>query len=42
VIAGLICVVASFVITGVTADRQKGAFVPPHLENGQVVPGQFQ
>ncbi len=42
VIAGLACVVGALVITGLTAQRQTGAFVPPHLENGRIVPGQFR
>ncbi len=42
VIAGLVCVVLAFLYTGITAERQTGAFVPPHLENGRVVPGQFR
>jgi hypothetical protein len=42
VIAGLACVVAAFLYTGITAERQTGAFVPPHLEDGRVVPGQFR
>jgi heme/copper-type cytochrome/quinol oxidase subunit 1 len=41
-VAGLILVVASLVATGLTNDGQTGAFVPTHLENGRVVPGQFQ
>ena len=42
VIAGLACVVVALVITGITAERKSGAFEPPHLENGRVVPGQFR
>jgi hypothetical protein len=42
VIAGLVCVVLAFLYTGITAERQTGAFEPPHLENGRVVPGQFR
>jgi Family of unknown function (DUF6111) len=42
VIAGLVCVLAGFIITGLTAERPTGAFEPPHLENGHVVPGQFR
>jgi hypothetical protein len=42
VIAGLVCVVLAFLYTGITAERQTGAFVPPHLEDGRVVPGQFR
>ena len=42
VIAGLACVIVALVFTGITADRETGAFEPPHLENGRVVPGQFR
>ena len=42
VIAGLVCVVIAFIVTGITSERQTGAFVPPHMENGRVVPGQFR
>lgn len=33
--------IASFIYAGITAERHTGAFVPPHVENGRVVPGQF-
>ena len=42
VIAGLACVVIALVITGITSERQTGAFEPPHIENGRLVPGQFR
>ena len=42
VIAGLVCVIAAFIITGLTAERPTGAFEPPRLENGRVVPGHFR
>lgn len=42
VLAGLGLAVAALLYTGLTADRQRGAFEPPHLENGQVVPGRFR
>jgi hypothetical protein len=42
VIAGLACVVIALIITGLTSERQTGAFVPPHLEDGRIVPGQFR
>ena len=42
VIAGLACVVAALLFTGLTAERQTGAFEPPHLEDGRLVPGQFR
>jgi hypothetical protein len=42
VIAGLVCVILGFLYTGFTAERPTGAFEPPHLEDGRVVPGQFR
>jgi heme/copper-type cytochrome/quinol oxidase subunit 3 len=39
-VSGLLLVAASFVVWGVTQGAgQQGVYVPPHLENGQVVPG---
>lgn len=42
VIAGLACVIAALVFTGITSDRETGGFRPPHVEDGRVVPGQFR
>jgi Family of unknown function (DUF6111) len=42
VIAGLACVVLALIVTGLTSERQTGAFEPPHLEDGRLVPGQFR
>jgi hypothetical protein len=42
VIAGLALAILALLYTGVTADRQTGAFQPTRVENGRVVPGQFQ
>ena len=42
VIAGIGCVIAALLVTGITADRRAGPFEPTHLENGRVVPGQFR
>jgi hypothetical protein len=41
-IVGLVCVIIAFVITGLTAERQQGAFEPTHVEDGRVVPGRFR
>ena len=41
-IAGLAVVIASLVLGGLLAERHTGAFVPTHVENGRVVPGQFK
>lgn len=40
--AGLVMVILSLVATGLLSEGQTGAFVPTHIENGRVVPGQFQ
>jgi hypothetical protein len=42
VIAGLACVIAGLVVTGITSEREAGAFEPAHMENGRLVPGQFR
>ena len=42
IIAGLACVIVGLVFTGLTSEREAGAFVPPHMENGRLVPGQFR
>jgi hypothetical protein len=41
-IAGVVMVIASLLVTGLVTERHTGAFVPTHMENGRVVPGQFQ
>lgn len=41
-IVGLACVVMALLFTGLTAQRQTGAFRPTHEENGRIVPGQFK
>ena len=41
-IAGVALVVAAFILAGLLAERRTGAFVPTHVENGRVVPGQFR
>lgn len=40
--AGLFLVIASLVMTGLTAQRSDEGYVPPHMENGRLVPGRFQ
>lgn len=42
VVAGLALVIVALIVGGVTADRQVGGFVPTHVEDGRVVPGQFR
>ena len=41
-IAGLTLVIAALVVTGITAERQTGAFQPSRVENGRIVPGEFK
>lgn len=41
-IAGIACVILAFLATGLTADRQTGAYQPTRSENGRIVPGQFK
>ena len=39
--AGLALVALSFLVLGVTEGAgQRGTYIPPHVENGSVVPGQ--
>lgn len=42
VLTGLGVAVAALVVTGLTARREAGGFVPTHMENGRVVPGTFR
>ncbi len=42
VIAGLAVAVGGLVALGLTAEKNQGAFVPTHMENGRVVPGGFR
>ena len=40
-VTGLMFAILSLVYAGVTAPRNLGAYDPPHLEKGQLVPGRF-
>jgi hypothetical protein len=40
--AGFILVALFFVASGLFAERHLGAYMPAHLENGQLVPGTFK
>jgi hypothetical protein len=42
VIAGLAIALLSLVVAGFTAERHGNGFVPTHMENGRVVPGEFR
>jgi uncharacterized membrane protein YdcZ (DUF606 family) len=39
---GFILAIMVFLYQGITAERSGGVYQPPHLENGQLVPGRFQ
>ena len=41
-IAGLAVAVAGMLWFGFGAERPTGAYVPAHVENGKIVPGQFK
>jgi hypothetical protein len=40
-IAGLVTAIAG-IVTIALVDREQGAYVPAHVENGRLVPGRFQ
>lgn len=42
ILAGVFVVVTSLVMTGLTASRYPDGYVPPHMENGRLVPGRFE
>ncbi|MCJ2013842.1 DUF6111 family protein [Methylobacterium sp. J-076] len=42
VLAGLLVVIASLLYEGLFSDRSERGYVPPHMENGQLVPGRFR
>lgn len=39
---GLALVILSFIVAGLAGEKHRGGYVPPRIENGQVVPGHFQ
>ena len=42
IVGGLVAAGAALVVVGVgTGGNQAGSYVPPHVENGHVVPGQI-
>jgi len=41
-IAGLLIALIFLVAVGWMEPRYKGAYEPPHMENGQLVPGRFK
>lgn len=42
IVTGLALAVAGALLTGLFANRHKGAYVPAHLENGVLVPGRME
>ncbi|TDR93336.1 DUF6111 family protein [Enterovirga rhinocerotis] len=40
--AGLLLVIGGFVYAGLFGKQNTGAYVPPHMEDGKLVPGQFK
>jgi hypothetical protein len=42
VLAGLLLVIASFIVAGLTSGRQSGTYIPAHIDNGRLTPGRFQ
>ncbi len=41
-LAGLGCVLAGLVVVGLTAPRYEGGYLPAHIEDGRIVPGQMK
>ncbi|GJE38768.1 DUF6111 family protein [Methylobacterium persicinum] len=42
VLAGLCVVIASLLYEGLFSERSARGYIPPHMENGQLVPGRFR
>lgn len=41
-VVGLIVAFGFFIVAGMLAPRHQGAYEPPHMENGVLVPGRFK
>lgn len=41
-VVGLLLAISVLVYTGLIAPRSQGAYEPPHMENGVLVPGRFK
>lgn len=41
-VVGLVLAIAFFALAGWLAPRSQGAYEPPHMENGVLVPGRFR
>ena len=42
VLAGLAIVIGTLVYEGLFSERRAGGYVPTHMENGRLVPGDFK
>ncbi|MCJ2139724.1 DUF6111 family protein [Methylobacterium sp. E-066] len=42
VLAGLAVVIGTLVYEGLFSERRAGGYVPTHMENGRLVPGEFK
>ena len=42
VLAGLTVVIGTLVYEGLFSERRAGGYVPTHMENGRLVPGNFR
>lgn len=41
-LVGLVMIATSLLYAGISAKRNLGDYVPPYMDNGRVVPGQFK
>ena len=41
-LAGIAIVISTLVYDGLFSERRAGGYVPAHMENGRLVPGQFR
>lgn len=41
-VAGLLLAIGILLVDGFSAKRDRGAYEPPHMENGVLVPGRFR
>ncbi len=41
-IAGLVTAIVGMLALGLLSSRNRGAYVPAHIENGRLTPGRFQ
>lgn len=41
-IAGLVLVLTGLIFFGMSQNTETGTYIPPHVEDGKLVPGQFK